>query len=209
MLLGALARGALAAAPTLECADARAATPDETALLAEINRARTAPAAYARVLARRLDALQADGTFVADGRRGGTLEGRPAIEKAVAALTAQAPLPALAGSACLSDAAREHVAEQRPAGGSGHLGRDGSHPSDRATRHLSGTAYCGEDLGYGFRDPAEIVALLLIDDGVPSRGHRANLLNRDFRSVGLAIGPHAVDGWMADILLCLDEVRLR
>ena len=37
---------------------------------------------------------------------------------------------------------------------------------------------------------------LIIDDGVASRGHRTNIYNPDFKTVGIAIGDHKVYGNM-------------
>jgi hypothetical protein len=44
-----------------------------------------------------------------------------------------------------------------------------------------------------------IVASMLIDDGVPSRGHRQNLLDARFKVIGVAIGPHPSYGHMCVI----------
>jgi uncharacterized protein YkwD len=57
----------------------------------------------------------------------------------------------------------------------------------------------GENINYGNDDARRIVASLLIDDGVPSRGHRRNLLNGTFKFVGVSIGPHPVYGHMCVI----------
>ena len=40
------------------------------------------------------------------------------------------------------------------------------------------------------QDAVEIVITLLIDEGVKGEGHRINILNEEFNSVGVAIYPH-------------------
>ena len=53
------------------------------------------------------------------------------------------------------------------------------------------TAYFfGECISFGFADPLAIVLQLLIDEGVPSLGHRKICLNLAYRTIGLAIRPH-------------------
>ena len=36
-----------------------------------------------------------------------------------------------------------------------------------------------------------VVLQLLVDDGVPSRGHRKNMFSPDYNAVGIATGPHS------------------
>ena len=49
-------------------------------------------------------------------------------------------------------------------------------------------------ISYGPATGREIVAGLLIDDGVDDRSHRANLLNPGFHLVGISIQPHEAYG---------------
>jgi uncharacterized protein YkwD len=37
---------------------------------------------------------------------------------------------------------------------------------------------------------------LIIDDGVASRGHRVNIFKKDYKVVGIAVGPHKKYGEM-------------
>ncbi|GAA0769232.1 CAP domain-containing protein [Ideonella azotifigens] len=99
------------------------------------------------------------------------------------------PVKPLVLSNCLSNAAQGHVAEQGPEGATGHYSANGASPSDRATRHLSGTAYCGENISYGMPTPRDVVIQFVVDDGVPTRGHRENLFKDDYKSVGFGFGP--------------------
>lgn len=48
----------------------------------------------------------------------------------------------------------------------------------------------GENIYYGQYTPIEIVIQLLIDEGIPDLGHRINLLNPRFNSIGVSIKPH-------------------
>ena len=57
---------------------------------------------------------------------------------------------------------------------------------------LRGNPYQGwaENCSYGYQDALSIVITLLIDDGIKDLGHRKNILNESYNSVGVAIRPH-------------------
>jgi uncharacterized protein YkwD len=54
----------------------------------------------------------------------------------------------------------------------------------------------GEVINYGREKPRWVVMQLLIDDGVPDRGHRKAIFNPAFHTAGAATGPHAAYGEM-------------
>ncbi len=51
-----------------------------------------------------------------------------------------------------------------------------------------------EDISYGYSTPSEVVRQLIVDSGVPGRGHRDNIFNPVLRSAGVACGPHPAYG---------------
>jgi hypothetical protein len=57
----------------------------------------------------------------------------------------------------------------------------------------------GENISYGYSDAYKIVMQLLVDDGVSSRGHRKNIMSRDFNVCGIAIASHSQYGAMCVI----------
>ena len=130
-----------------------------------------------------------------------TNEGRSAVLEAAEFLESVEPVMELIGySEALHLAARDHVLDQGPTGGIGHSGTDGSRPGQRMRRYgepgdATGSL-TGEVINYGDETPRMTVIQLVIDDGVPDRGHRHNLFNPKFRAAGAAIGYHKEYGTM-------------
>lgn len=79
---------------------------------------------------------------------------------------------------------------------SGAIGHDSSvqgyrTPGDRISQFGIWNGSWGENISYGYNEARAIVVQLLIDDGVPGRGHRKNILNPSFKKIGIATGSHA------------------
>ena len=79
-----------------------------------------------------------------------------------------------------------------PSGRTGHTGTDGSSAQTRMKRYTELKGMSGENIQYGVNDPEKAIEALIIDDGVPSRGHRTNIFNDGFKSVGINTGDHKV-----------------
>lgn len=52
-----------------------------------------------------------------------------------------------------------------------------------------------ENCSYGCKKPIDIVMQLLLDDGVPSLGHRKNILKKSYKEIGISIQPHKKYEW--------------
>ena len=160
-------------------------------VLAEINLARTEPLQYAGFLQELRKQFQGDsytpaGTNIALR----TKEGLVAVDEAINYLTARKALPPLQWSAGLAAAAAELVEEQGKSGLIGHNGLKGGGLLQRVKRQGIGETRLGENIAYGFNSPRAVVMALIIDDGVPSRGHRKNQFDASFIQAGVSCGFH-------------------
>lgn len=61
---------------------------------------------------------------------------------------------------------------------------------ERIERHGKWERRIAENIGYGPNNARSMVMQLIIDDGVPGRGHRANTFGTAFGTAGVACGPH-------------------
>jgi uncharacterized protein YkwD len=168
----------------------------EAEVFTELNRARTDPRGYATIIDGLLPLY--NGTLL---RRPGwsttlrTQEGATATREAISALRAQAPVNPLTPSSALSAAARDLVRDQGATGGTGHVGSNGSTTASRIAAHGTWTVTYAENIDYGpVVGGRDVIEDLLIDDGVPDRGHRRNIFQLSARVVGIACGPHRVYG---------------
>jgi len=119
-----------------------------------------------------------------------TQEGVAAVDEAIIFLKRQPQLSEIKPSAGLTRAARDHAKDIGVADIVGHTGSDGSSSRDRIERHGKWKELIGENIQFGEGDARDIVMQLIIDDGVPNRGHRTNIYNKAFKVAGVAIDRH-------------------
>jgi hypothetical protein len=170
----------------------------EQDVLAEINLARTAPGDYAAYVAAWRPYFEYKRLTLPGKEPVRTAEGVAAVDDAVRFLEGAAAVGPLNPSRGMSAAARDHVTDMGPIGAIGHLGMDGSDTDERLSRYGDWASFKGETIGevicYGPTSAREIVIQLIVDDGVPSRAHRATLFEPTFRFAGVSCGPHAQFG---------------
>jgi len=162
----------------------------ERAVVQEMSDARVNPRAYAKHL------LEWRNCFV------GTLwkrpertplrteEGQEALDEAIDFLESARPVGPLRFNEGLAQAARLHARDLGPRGAVEHVGRDGSSLSQRLNRLGTWHGHIAENISTLEEDPRQVVIQLLVDDGVPSRGHRLTIFNPDLHQAGVGSAPH-------------------
>ena len=162
----------------------------ESEVVREINFARQHPDTYAKLIEQRKKFFNGK-LYQPPGEVAIlTKEGKKALDEAIRFLRRTKPLPPMRPSKGMSLAARDHVKDQGPDGKLQHEGSDGSQPWDRVSRYGDWQVTVGENIAYGEKTARDIVIGLIVDDGVPGRGHRKNIFNAEFLVIGVAFGEH-------------------
>ena len=142
----------------------------EPAVLAEINYVRAHPQDYARQL------------------RGA--EPTDATLEAIDYLESRSPAPPLSLSHGLEVSAARHAADEGEHDAFEHTGTDGSSAGERMRRAGVWAGVMAEVMAAGDESAQAIVRQLIVDEGVPGRGHRKDLLDPYLREAGVGCAPH-------------------
>lgn len=157
----------------------------------ELNKVRSNPKHFAEEYMTDLRTYYEGNLFIYPGQDPvKTKEGIAPLNECIRVLLKTKPAPVLQPAEGLAKAAAELVADQQKHGGIGHIAHNGSTPQSRIEKYGDWDICSAEDISYGIFDAREIVMTLLIDDGVPNRGHRENILNPCFHFVGVDYGKH-------------------
>ncbi len=83
-------------------------------------------------------------------------------------------------------ACKDHAADQCAKNTFSHTGNDGSTVDTRIARYGTWSSTWGENMAAGKSTGKDLILMLIIDDGVSSRGHRLNIYSTSFFYSGLA-----------------------
>jgi uncharacterized protein YkwD len=100
----------------------------------------------------------------------------------------------------LFNCAKNHAEETGKKGTMGH-----ENYSKRFKQFAPRYKYTGENCDYGNSKALDIVMSLLIDDNVPDKGHRKNILKKEYLSVGVSIQPHKK--WDYTAVICFGDLK--
>jgi uncharacterized protein YkwD len=169
----------------------------EKQVVLEINKVRTDPAKYAAEYLQPI-AQYFKGSLLSYPNETPiqTSEGVGAVDECIKVLMSSRSVSVLSPKKGLALAARDHARDQARTGATGHDGSDHSTVTERINRYGRWDVSAGENIDYGHSQARRIVLAFLVDDGVPSRGHRKNLLDGSFHFIGVAVGPHRKYGSM-------------
>jgi len=163
----------------------------EKAVIFEINKVRTNPQKYAKLIKK--EGKNYQGIYLKrEGRDPfATIDGVAGLNECISYLKKIKPMGVLRPDENLFKAAEVHAKDLSNTGQTGHKGSDGSNTIDRIKQFSSEEYHSyNESISFRENDAFYIVLQLLIDDGVPSRIHRENMTKNTYTKCGVSNKSH-------------------
>ena len=187
----------------------RSMTDEEFSILQMINKVRTEPATLIPFLKHKLSFLNAEGNsfFVPGKGTENCVEGPAPYHEAIEMLENLTPIVTLLDAPLgMLFASRDHMNDLCRKMEVSHNGSDGCTPLQRLQRYGAVPSKSAQLLSLGQRAPIDVVAQLIVDDGIVSRADRRNLLDPDARVCGVSIGPHCIHDNICVVMLAHEYV---
>lgn len=146
---------------------------EEIDMVREINLMRQNPAGYVQYIREYINQL----------KQKGDMSAVQTANELIAELEKTPTLSILQPLQCVYTAAKKHGEDLKSRGETDHTGSDGSMPWDRILRECPDLKDGNENLVGGPSDIRRAVVLLLVDEGIETRGHRRTLLNPEWQYV--------------------------
>ena len=164
---------------------------NERNIVLELNMVRSDPQKYARLYIKpRLTKYVGLRYDLGNDHWMVTSEGVAAVQECIEVLNVAKSCLPLYPDSKLSRMSKYHTDMQGATELVGHDSPNGETFSGRIKRFKIPYINCAENIDYGRSSARDIVVGLLVDDAVPSRGHRANILNNIYNKVGVGCGTH-------------------
>ncbi|MBN4072976.1 hypothetical protein JYT74_02935 [Crocinitomix catalasitica] len=152
-------------------------TEQEKRMVFEINFVRKHPRIYSKIISKYLsEKSNSKGGLNYDTYKAGL--------ELIDELDTMESLNVLIPKKCIYDAAKIHGLDCKGRGFFSHTGSDKSDPWDRITKQCSDFKTGNENASAGSGNSRDRVISLLLDDGISSRGHRYNIINKKWVYVG-------------------------
>lgn len=157
----------------------------------EINGIRLNPGKYSSYLENYLDRLRGDVLYLKSRLPFKLNDGPAGIKEGVKFLSDANRVLPMMRSEVLDKAAASQLADLLENPQLGHFGKDGADLGKRLARFGRRNGPVAENIAFDDETPRQVALSWAIDDGVPSRQHRKNLVNTDFLMIGAACGKTA------------------
>ncbi len=165
-----------------------APTSIEQSILNEINLARKNPKLYLGYLEEFRKLFKGKTVHYPNGVMMDTIEGTVAVDDAINFMKMVPKLDPYKFSTGLAQPANLQLKDLMENNNLGHFGKNGSQLPKRISLFGLLPLNYAENIVYYVDLPREIVLTMIIDDGIPGRGHRKNLFSRALKVVGIAYG---------------------
>jgi len=120
-----------------------------------------------------------------------TKEGVDAVKELIEYLKKQTSINPLKWVDHIQKAAIDHVNDIGPKGLIQHDSSDNKSGVKERMRKYGNVVSCyGENISFHCDEAKEVMIQLLVDDGVPNRGHRENIFNSEFHCMACYSGEH-------------------